>query len=173
MIKYLISVEEMEQILNNSLRMIHDIGGGVGDRVRLTETVDGEVTGRLFYAQISHVTSAGISQIVLQPFMEAINDETGKHERIPMSGEFSNEKYVTPEGEWKDWQLPVKGERPIWIYKGIKWVQEISLAKLLFGGPSSSELAMNKLAPPHTLHVRLQGQGGERLFKYVIADEVK
>ncbi len=90
-----------------------------------------------------------------------------------MIGGSANEKYTTPEGEWKDWQLAVTGEKPVWIYRGVKWLQEISLVKLFFGGPAPTDFANHKAFPPHTLHVKMQAQGGERIFKYTIDGEIK
>ncbi len=167
-----VGIGTMEKILGEGLRVIVAHGVREGEQFRFIELHGDEATGRTFYGRIMHDIGDGVFQIDLAPFMEAINEETGKPERIPMAGEFSNEKYVTPSEEWKDWQCAVKGERPIWIYKGIKWIQEISLAKLFFGGPSHMEFAMNKMAPPHTLHVKIQAQGGEKTFKYSIDGEV-
>ncbi len=172
MIEVQVGAGMMEKILGEGLRVLMAQGVGEGEQVRLAELNGDEATGRTFYGRVMHDMGDGVVQIDLAPFMEAVNEETGKPERIPMAGEFSNEKYVTPSEEWKDWQCAVKGERPIWIYKGIKWIQEISLAKLFFGGPSPMEFAMNKMAPPHTLHVKIQAQGGEKTFKYSIAGEV-
>lgn len=173
MIKYAIQFAEMELILNEGLCLLKDTYGAVrGNKLELQEFHDTLPTGRTFFAKVVHARSHQYMQIELSPFMEA-KDENGTVERMPMIGGSSNEKYVVPQGEWSDWQCAVTGEKPVWIYRGIKWIQEITLAKLFFGGPTAREFAMNQMSPPHTLHVKVQAQGGERTFKYTIADEVK
>lgn len=152
-----------------------------GVSIQLVETEAETPTGRKFFARGTHDLGRGYVQITLSPFMEA-KDEEGNVERIPMAGDYANEKYVTPDGEWQDWQCAVKGEKPIWIYRGMKWVQELSLAKLFFGGGTAKlffggstamDFAMNRMGPPHTLHVKIQAQGGERVYKYTVAGEVE
>lgn len=162
----------MESVLNEGLCVLINCEAGEGEPVRMVEVnAEGKPTGRTFFSRVAHDLGGGVVQVTMSPYMEAENDEGGI-DRIPMAGDFANEKYVTPEGEWKDWQCAVKGEKPIWIYRGMKWVQELSLSKLFFGGVSPLEFAMNRMAPPHTLHVKVQAQGGEKVFKYTVAGEV-
>ncbi len=172
MIKYEIQYSVMEKVLNDDFYVLVNCGAVRGERIDLIEMHDDRPTGRVFFAKARHVVAESIVQIELSPFMEA-TDENGKVERMPMIGGSANEKYVTPQGEWKEWEIIVTGEKPVWIYKGMKWLQEITLSKLFFGGPTSKEFGMNQMSPPHTLHLKVQGQGGERVFKYSVAEEIK
>lgn len=176
MIKHEIQFAVMEKILNEDLVVLTGCLAERGERISLIEMQEDRPTGRTFFAKVVHQASVqgvgSVLQIALSPFMEQ-RDENGAVERMPMIGGSANEKYVTPQGEWNDWQVSVTGEKPVWIYRGMKWIQEIALAKMFFGGPTAREFAMNQMSPPHTLHVKIQAQGGERVFKYTVADEVK
>ncbi len=169
---YQIQYAVMEKVLNEGLVVLNNCAAEMEDQLELHEMRNDDPTGRVFFAAIKHVVSLGVVQIELAPFMEATNEE-GKVERIPMMGSVSNEKYTLPPGEWSDWELPVTGEKPIWIYRGIKWVQEISLSRLFISPPTDRQLALNQLPAPRKIHLKIQRQGGERIIEYVYAGIVE
>lgn len=172
MIRYEIQYAVMEKVLNEDLMVLVNCGAVKGEQIELHEMQEDKPTGRVFFAKAAHVASESIVQIELSPFMEA-TDENGKVDRMPMIGGSANEKYVMPAGDGKAWQISVTGEKPVWIYRGLKWVQEITLSKLFFGESSEKDNALRHMSPPHTLHLKTQAQGGERDFKYTLTGEVK
>lgn len=179
MIKLPVLLSVMDRILNEGLVVLtpqetRPLGerNFEGEFIRLEET-DGEtLTGRTFFARGMHDLGAGYVQITLQAFMEDNNPETGKPERMPMAGEFANEKAILPEllaeGAPGEWDLRVPGQKPLWAYKGVKWVGEYSLVGYLF--PSESILLMREGKPgiPRELKLKIQGQGGEYEAAYVL-----
>lgn len=154
----------LEDILNKGLRvlMVDMLESGdelatfsEGDFLALEETVNLEVTGRIFYAQVCHCPDPKVAQIILHSKMSAINEETGKREVYPMAGEFANEAVIRSKAA--EMWVSVSGEKPIWVYEGVKWVGEISIAKAL--------LNPAMLHPP-IIVLKASGPGGEKFFQY-------
>jgi len=165
----------VDDILNAGLRVLffdESAGPGEGEAFTLEEVSRGEPTGRKFFARVMHAIDPQVVQFNLEPFMEDVNSETGKPERMPMAGEFANEKAIMPgllaEGATGEWDLRVPGQKPLWAYKGVKWVGEYSLVGYLF--PSESILLMREGKPgiPRELKLKIQGQGGEYEAAYVL-----
>jgi hypothetical protein len=98
--------------------------------------------------------------------MEDINPETGKPERIPMSGAFANEKVNAPETEDAYWDVKVKGEKPLWIYQGKKWVGEYSINEMHFDDAALALFKQGSAGRPMEIRLKIQGQGGERFQTY-------
>lgn len=166
--RVLIGAGLMEDILNTGLRVLvfdESAGPGEGESFRLVETNNDEPTGRHFFARVMHAPDPQAIQFDLQPFMEDVNSETGKPERMPMAGEFGNEKTVAPEGE-SEWTCKVKGEKPVWVYNGIKWVAEYSVAELTFDEAAMTNFRGNKPGFPIEIRLKVQGQGGETYRTY-------
>jgi hypothetical protein len=156
----------MESILNEGLCvLIEAFEIQEGELFAIQEVNAGEPTGRTFFARAMHTPHPGTVQFNLQPFMDALNVETGRVERLPMTGAFANEKASMPEGDPATWSLPVAGEKPVWIYSGMKWLMELSLAKFFF--------EKGKGLAPTSLHLRAQMSGGEKVFCYRLVEEVK
>ncbi len=138
-----------------------------GELMRLEEVSDGEPTGRAFFARGMHDLGAGYVQVTLQAFMEDVNPETGKPDRMPMTGDFANEKITVPVSDVAGpMNLPVKGEKPLWIYRGVKWVAEYSISRLFFSSKQAAEVQENKPAAPGLIYLKVQGQGGEVEYAY-------
>lgn len=163
----------MEMVLGQGLTVLCGLSDILeGELFRIDEVSDKASTGRSFFARAMHVPEPGIIQITLQPYMEQINEETGKPERFPMAGDFANEKYTMPPGEWEDWAQAVKGEKPLWIYRGVKWVQEMTISKFFFADKNRVEFEQHAATPPVSLHLNIQGPGGEKIYSYALAGQV-
>ncbi len=163
---------KLEDILNAGLRVLtfmDTVGPGEGEAFTLVE-VNGETpTGRKFFARVMHAPDPQVVQIDLQAFMEDVNPETGKPERFPMAGEFSNEKYSVLDmgsSEPKPLNIQTNGEKPIWIYRGIKWIAEYSISRIFFGMKGAKEIQEGKSAPPGMIYLKVQGNGGEVEYAY-------
>lgn len=155
----------MESLLNEGLTVLIDAFEiQEGELFALQEVSNGEPTGRTFFARAMHVPHPGTVQINLQTYTDALNAETGKVERIPMTGAFANEKAVMPDGDPATWSIPVTGEKPVWIYSGVKWLMELSLAKFFF--------EKGRGLAPTSLHLRAQMNGGEKVLCYRLVEEV-
>lgn len=151
----------LEDILNKGLRVLMLEPGddlaifSEGDFLALEETNGNESTGRIFYAQVCHCPDPKVAQIILQSKMSAINPETGKREVYPMAGEFANEPVLR--SKTAELWVKVSGEKPIWVYEGVKWVGEISIAKALLN-PA--------MLQPAVVVLKTSGPGGEKFFEY-------
>ncbi len=145
-----------------------------GESLRLEESSPDGNTGRAFFARGMHDLGGGYLQVTLQPFMEDANSETGIPERMPMAGQYANEKHVIPastmdlisKGQDAPFDIAVKGERPIWLYRGAKWIAEFSLSHLFFYPKASKEIVGGKPSVPDILFLNVQGQGGESTYRY-------
>lgn len=155
----------LESVLNEGLRVLCNVPEITeGELFRIVD-LDGDNT-RAFFARATFIPEPGVIQITLQPFMEALNPETEKWERIPMAGESANEKHTAPEGVENPWPLVVKGEKPVWIYRGVKWIMEISLSKLFFGNAALKSVRDGQGVAPGMLFLSVQAQGGEIEYAY-------
>ncbi len=108
----------------------------------------------------------GVIQIDLAPFMEQYDSEKGHYDRIPMAGEFANEKLSIPLLDWDEWKIDVLGQKPLWVYRSEKWLEEISISRLMFGPAKRKEFAQHFVEAPETVTLKIQGQGGEKEFLY-------
>jgi len=168
----------MEDILNTGLRVLvfdESTAPQEGEAFIMEETNGGDrPTGRKFFARVMHQPDPQVAQIDLQAFMEDINPETGKPERFPMAGEYANEKHVVPESVMTameanhqlSWLVKTKGEKPIWMYRGIKWVGEYAIAELKFPPESCKAMQEGKTPVPNLLYLKVQGAGGEVVYAY-------
>lgn len=167
----------MEDILNCGLRVLcfyDSAGPGEGEAFTMEEVNGDTPTGRKFFARVMHAIDPQVVQFDLLPFMEDLNPESGKPERMPMAGEFANEKCTLPpsttdlinKGEAVAFDFPVKGEKPIWLYRGAKWVAEFSLVHLFFGPGACKEIKDGKPGVPDVILLKVQGQGGETVYRY-------
>lgn len=161
-----VSAGYMESILNEGLSVLIDAFEIQEGELFALQEVNGygEATGRTFFARAMHVPHPGTVQITLQPYMDALNVESGRVERLPMTGAFANEKATIPDGDPATWAFAVTGEKPVWIYAGVKWLMELSLAKVFF--------EKGKAPVPTSLHLRAQMSGGEKVFCYRLVEEV-
>jgi hypothetical protein len=157
----------MEKILNEGLCVLLSVPASlrVGDPFSMHEmTSEGEgvvATGRVFFARATHIPFQGIAQFQLSPFMDAPNDD-GVTERFPMTGSIATEAKQLPEDEWVTHAVVVTGEKPVWLYQGMKWKAEISIAKLNFLNDDAFKSDM----APLSMIVKIQKQGGEKSFVY-------
>lgn len=166
----------MEQILNQGLRVLIGVPDiGEGEMIRMEETASDEKTGRAFFARVVYDLGSGVLQIDLAPFMEELNPDTQKYDRLPMAGEYLSEKHTIPAahagGESDGFAFKAAGDRPVWLYVGPKWIEEIGLSGLAFDGAGVVQLREGRLTPPSTLKLNIQGQGGEKAFTYGLMAE--
>jgi hypothetical protein len=181
MIKLPVFVNVMDRILNEGLVVLtpeetRPLGerNFEGELIRLEENNGESLTGRSFFARGMHDLGAGYVQITLQAFMEDTNPETGKPERMPLAGDYANEKCTLPastadmieRGEAVAFDFAVKGEKPIWLYRGVKWIAEFSLSHLFFGPGACKEIKDGKPGVPDVILLKVQGQGGETVYRY-------
>jgi hypothetical protein len=168
-----VEAKVMEDILHNGLRVLAPVSGYVVDTfITLEEVINENPTGRYFGATITHVPATYVIQITVSRFMTLIN-EMGMKEKFPMTGEFEAEKVSIPEGPWNASNIVVSGEKPVWMYRGEKWVQEVSLQALFFEEENRKNFEFMKPSPPTIIHLAVNGQGGNRLFKYALLKEVQ
>lgn len=145
-----------------------------GESLALQEIADDSPTGRTFYARGMHDLGGGYVQVTLSAFMEDRNPETGVLERFPMAGGYANEKHVVPESAMKamedlnpvNWSIRVKGEKPIWLYRGIKWIGEYSIAEVKFAPDSCKVMQDGKPPVPNLIYIKVQGAGGEAVYAF-------
>jgi len=156
----------VENILHNGLRVITPISGVTeADQLVIYESENSILTGRIFYATVSHLILKDIAQIKVGNFMETIN-EKGDRERFPMTGEFESEKVSVDTAPWNNYKIEVSGDSPVWMYVGEKWIQEVSLRAFIFGPGDSDSFKQRKVTPPRTLAVNVTGQGGDTIHLY-------
>lgn len=158
----------IESILNEGLRVLvfmDSVGPGEGEAFTLIEMNGDTPTGRKFFARVMHAPDPQAVQFNLMSYMEDVNPDTGVPERIPLAGEFANERAKVPE-DTSDWDLSVQGEKPLWVYRGVKWVGEYSVAGYKFDDAGMSNMANGKPGVPLELKLKVQGQGGENFYTY-------
>lgn len=154
----------MESILNEGLCALYFPsmdGPGEGESFVMEEVSGDTPTGRRFFARVMHAIGPQVVQFTLASYMEADG------ERFPMAGQFANEEHTLPDKESPEFFFDVTGEKPVWLYAGIKWVAELSLSKLLFKRPLGRDQHV-----PDALHLKVQASGGERYFVYRMEREI-
>lgn len=167
----------VDDILNAGLRVLffdESAGPGEGEAFTLEEVSREVPTGRKFFARVMHAIDPQVVQFNLEPFMEDVNAETGKPERMPMAGEFANEKHSVPESVIKalensdriHWSVKTKGEKALWMYRGVKWIGEYSIAEIKFTPDSCEEIKEGKPPVPNLLYLKVQGSGGEAVYAF-------
>ncbi|HEX3102643.1 MAG TPA: hypothetical protein VHQ01_12655 [Pyrinomonadaceae bacterium] len=173
----------MERVLTVGLNVLvmisgFDTGMEEGDVFRMREiSPEGVRTGRDFYARVKHSegnVSVGIFQFDLASYMDQ-DDGTGHVDRLPMAGDFANEKITLPDGAWKACAFKVSGEKPVWVYEGVKWRGEVSLHKIAFKQVEGEDFFKDKSKEmsPLTVVLKVQQQGGEKFYVYNKAGEVE
>lgn len=159
-----IGAGRMESILNEGLCVLFfsgEAGPGEGESFVMEEVNGDTPTGRRFFARVMHAIDPQIIQFTLASYMEVDG------ERFPMAGSFANEEHTLPDKESPEFFFNVTGEKPVWLYAGIKWVAELSLVKLLF-----KRLLGRDQHVPDALHLKVQASGGERYFVYRFEREI-
>lgn len=138
-----------------------------GELFRMEENNGDSLTGRVFFARGMHDLGGGYVQVTLEAYMEDINPESGKPERMPMAGSFENEKAVIPGGETMvRWSFKVKGERPLWVFRDVKWRGEYSIVEYEFDSAAMREFEQGRAGIPSRIALRIQAQGGESIIPF-------
>jgi hypothetical protein len=156
---FVVSADVIMQMLNEKLRVIvSTLDVKAGDVFRMKESLGRDFSGRIFYGKAIHAFP-GFFQFELFGYAD---DADG--ERFSIAGDYPHEKKEFPTEPWEIAEFDFDGTRPAWLYEGIKWHSEVSIARLGFDASTK--------ARPEDVILRVQGRGGERYFAYEAPTEV-
>jgi len=152
----------IDQILNGRLRVLKDTSAiplHVGDALTFLEKNEFDFTGRKFYAKILFaLPEINAFQFELFGYMDM------EGERVSIGGDYPHEAKNFPRDKADGVVFDFDGTRPAWIYAGIKWHSEVSLARLIYTGGQRS--------CPDEVVLRVSGHGGDTFVSYRLSNEV-
>jgi len=164
----LVTHEILELIINGGLRVVMgSMPLNPGDEFAMQDIAKGDEPDRIFFGRVTHkpITGSDLVQFELKAFMNGRNAE-GKIETYPMTGEFANEKYSTPVMRWDEWILQTVGEKPVWIFEGIKWMAEISIGRLIFKSDKKIPGTDSVDFTPEEVTLNISAKGGAKTAVY-------
>lgn len=182
-IEFSTSHEDIARFLNQNLRVVFTmLPVNPGDSLVFKEHLGDEWSGRIFYGRAKHVvpmtaidienlkveerpTPVSCVQFELFSYMddESKDEDGNKIGRMTISADYPHDRKEF-DSKLDSLSFVCDGERPVWIYDGIKWHSEVQVGRL--------DYSRYVGFMPTDVVLRIQSRHGERFYKYKLLMEL-